>query len=97
MYWPINGTLTDTTTPGQSGLESNSNEGVLHIPQSFRIGASPSNPGLLVVVVVVGGPHLDVVGIFYSSSRQDWKIEQPSKGWNRIQNTRSREDDYGTL
>ena len=30
--------LTGTTTLGQRGLESNSNEGVLHIPQSYRNG-----------------------------------------------------------
>ena len=32
--WPINGNLTDTTTPGQSGPKSKGNEGVLHIPQA---------------------------------------------------------------
>ena len=30
-------------TPGQSGPESNDNEGVLYIPQSSRTGASPSD------------------------------------------------------
>ena len=40
---PIDSTLSGTTTLGQSGLGSNGNEGVLHIPQSSRItGASPS-------------------------------------------------------
>ena len=37
--WPINGTLTGTNTLCQSGPGSNGKEGVLHIPQSFRIGA----------------------------------------------------------
>ena len=32
--WPIEGTLTGTFTSGQSGAGSNSNEGVLHIPQT---------------------------------------------------------------
>ena len=32
-------TLTGIITPGQSGPGSNSNERVLHIPQSSRIGA----------------------------------------------------------
>ena len=41
--WFIYGTLTSTTTPGQSEPGSNGNEGVLHIPQSFRTGASPSD------------------------------------------------------
>ena len=35
--WPINGTLTGTTTPGQSEPESNGNEGVLHIPQTLEM------------------------------------------------------------
>ena len=35
--------LTVTTTLGQSGPGSNGNEEVLHIPQSSRTGASPSD------------------------------------------------------
>ena len=31
MIWPIDGILTSTTTPGQSGCGSNRNEGVLHL------------------------------------------------------------------
>ena len=42
-FLPIDGTLTGTTTPGQSGVWSNCNEGVLHIPQSPRTGVTPSN------------------------------------------------------
>ena len=30
--WPIDNTLSEATTLGQSGLKSNSNEGVLYIP-----------------------------------------------------------------
>ena len=37
----IVGTLTGTTTLGQSGPENNDDEGVLHISQSSRIEASP--------------------------------------------------------
>ena len=37
------GTLTATTTSGQSGLGSNGNEGVLHIPQSFKTRDSLSD------------------------------------------------------
>ena len=41
--WPIDKTLSDATTPGQSGPESDGNEVVVCITQSFRIiGASPS-------------------------------------------------------
>ena len=43
FIWPIDGTLTCATTPGQSGPESNGNEGILHITQSFRSRASISN------------------------------------------------------
>ena len=32
----MDGTLTGTTTPGQSGPESNGDEGVVHISQSFK-------------------------------------------------------------
>ena len=41
--WPIDRTLTGITTLDQSGIESNSNKGVLHMPHSYRTGASPSD------------------------------------------------------
>ena len=42
--WPIDRTLSDATTPGQGGPESDDNKGVLCIPQTFSItGASPSD------------------------------------------------------
>ena len=41
--WPINGTLTDTTTPSLSKPGCTGNEGALHIPQSSRTGASLSD------------------------------------------------------
>ena len=34
---PIDGTLIGTTVPGQSGSESEGNEGILHIPQTSRL------------------------------------------------------------
>ena len=40
--WPIEETLTGTTTLNQNGHGSNGNEGEFHIWQSSRIGASPS-------------------------------------------------------
>ena len=44
FIWPIDKTLPGANAPSQSGLGSNSNEGVLRIPQSFSItGASPSD------------------------------------------------------
>ena len=39
----MNGTFKGTTTPGPSGPESTGNEGVFHIPQTSKSGASPSN------------------------------------------------------
>ena len=41
--WSIDGILTSTTTLSQSESGSNDNEGVLHIPQSSKIEASPSD------------------------------------------------------
>ena len=42
--WSIDSTLPGATTPGQSGLGSSSNKGILCIPQSSSInGASPSD------------------------------------------------------
>ena len=39
--WPIDGTLTGTTTLGQSRTESNGNEELLHITQSSNTRALP--------------------------------------------------------
>ena len=41
--WSIDGTLTNTTTPGQSGPGINGNEGVLQISQSSKTKVSPSD------------------------------------------------------
>ena len=43
FIWSIDETLRGTTTPDQSGPGSNVNEGVLHIPQSSKTEASPSD------------------------------------------------------
>ena len=42
--WPIDGTLTDTTTPSQSWPKSKDNEKLHHIPQHSRTEAAPSDP-----------------------------------------------------
>ena len=39
----IDRTLSGATTPGQSGLGSNGNEGILHFPQISKAGALPSD------------------------------------------------------
>ena len=42
--WPIDRTLSDATTPGQSGFGSDGNEEALYIPQSSSITqTSPSD------------------------------------------------------
>ena len=41
FYRVIKGTLTGTTTPGQSGPGINADERVLHIPQTSKTGTSP--------------------------------------------------------
>ena len=71
--WPIDSTLSGTTTPGQSGLGSDSNEGVLRLPQRSIInGTSPSDS------LVSHTGHLlgrvlplcrEEFGVFYSPSR----------------------------
>ena len=43
FYLTIDGTLTDTTTQGQSRPGSNGDEGVLNIPQISKTGTSPSD------------------------------------------------------
>ena len=66
---PINKTLSGITTPGPSGTESNENEGVLHIPEISKAGASLSNY-LCRTLVGEGVLRLcwDAVGKFYSPS-----------------------------
>ena len=68
--WPIDRTLSGTTTPGQSGPESNSKEKVLHIPQSSRAGALSSDYLMSYQDIRWGGVlHLyrDIVGVLFSS------------------------------
>ena len=65
-------TLSDATTPGKSGPESNGNEEVLRISQSFCItGASPADffgGARGVVVIAVGNEHGDTS----SNPGRDW-------------------------
>ena len=63
-------TLTSTTTLDQNGAGNNGNEGVLHILQSFRTGASD---GFMLYPEYLLGMSLlahcrDAVSIFYSLS-----------------------------
>ena len=67
--WPIDGTLTSTTTPGLCGPGSNANKGVLHIPQSSRTAALPSDAISTTLVGEVLPLCRDAVDVFYSSSQ----------------------------
>ena len=70
--WPIDRTLSGATTPGQSGLGSEGNEGVLHIPQISKAGASPSDGLMSYPGHSLGGVLSlcrDAVNVFYSPSR----------------------------
>ena len=74
--WLFDGTLTGTTTPGQSGPGSNGHEGVLHIPQNFMTGATP----IRCILVPYQGQTLvrvlplcrNTVGVFYSPRWLGW-------------------------
>ena len=70
--WPIDRILSGAATLGQSKPESNGNEGVLHIPQSYSItGASPSDCLVSYLGHSLAGVLLlcrDAVGVFYSPS-----------------------------
>ena len=75
IIWPIDKTLSDVTTAGQSGSESESNKGVLHIPQS----SSPSFTIRLFDVIsrtFAGGvlPHPAEMQSVYSTAPADRAI-----------------------
>ena len=69
-FWPIDCTLTGTTTLGQSGTRSNGNEEVLKLTQISQTGVSLLND--FTVVGVWGSLTLcrDAVGIFWSPIQQ---------------------------
>ena len=65
---PIDRTLSGATTPGQSGPGSDGNEGVLHIPQSSKTGASLPD-GLMLYPGQLSDESYscrDAVSVFYS-------------------------------
>ena len=70
--WPIDRTLSDATTPDQSGPWSDCNKGLIRIPLCSNItGASPSDclmsyPGHPLGVLSI---CWDPIGVFYSPSR----------------------------
>ena len=83
--WPIDRTLSGVTTPGQSGLGSNGNEGVLRIPQSYSITEASSSDYLVSYIGVEGILLLckDAIGVFcclsWLGQRKVRSMEHPSK------------------
>ena len=67
FIWPIDKALLDATTLGQSGPGSDGNERVLHIPQSSKTGALPSD-------CLMSYPGSDAGSVFYSSSQLGWHM-----------------------
>ena len=76
---PIDRTLSSATTPGQSGLKSDGNEGVLHILQGSNITeASPS----YCFVSYPGNSFWESAEMpsVYSTSPADWANDQWKAG-----------------
>ena len=73
--WPIDRTLSGTTTSGQCGPGNDGNEGVLRIPQSFSItGTSPSDCLMSYLGHSLGEgsiPSAEVQSV-YSTALADW-------------------------
>ena len=74
--WPIDMTLLNATTPGQSGPGNNGNEGVLHIHQSSKAGAWPSD-GLISYPGHLWGSSYSSVEMqsMYSTVSADWAVQ----------------------
>ena len=78
FIWPIDRTLSGTTTPSQSGPGSNGNEGVLHVLQISKAGASPSD-GLMSYLghsLEESYPSSEMKSV-YSTAPADWAIGVP--------------------
>ena len=90
--WPINRTLSGTTTPDQNGPESGGNERVLRIPQSSSITGTSTSDCLASYLGHSLGAELfplcsDVVDEFYSPSRLDNFCKNFSiSNWIRLKN-----------
>ena len=63
--------LSGAIKPDQSGLVSNGNEGVLHIPQTIWAGASPSDFLMLYPGHLWAGFY-DAVNVFYNPAPADY-------------------------
>ena len=76
--WLIDRILSGATSPGQSRPGSNGNEGILHIPQSFIIGAVPSDA----LISYPGHPF--GVGSFPSAEIQSVYSTAPAEWANKF-------------
>ena len=76
---PLIGPLSGAPTPGQSGLGSDGNEGVLRIPQSSSIaGTSPSD-------CLVSYPgHLLGGGVSYTSAEKQSVYSTAPADWAKV-------------
>ena len=74
--WHIDRTLSGVITPGSDWPETNGNEGVLHIPEISKAGASLSDGLMSYLGYSLGRGVLplcsDVVGVFCSPIRLGW-------------------------
>ena len=74
--WPIEGSLTGTTTLCQSGTGSNGNDGVLYIPQSSRTGAHIQMQFKIIFRTLVARksyPSTEMESV-YSKAPTDWSL-----------------------
>ena len=67
--WHIDRALSGATTPDKSGPGSNSNEKVVHTPQSSRARATPLDGLISYPLIGVWPLSKDEVGEFYGYSR----------------------------
>ena len=75
--WPIDRTLSGATTPGQSQLGSDGNEGILRIPQSSSITeVSPSDCLVSYTGHSLEGsyPCVEIQSV-YSTATANWAIQ----------------------
>ena len=74
--WPIDMTLSGTTTPGQSGPESNGNEGVLHFLQISKDGSSPSDCLMSYPRHLLGEsyPSAEMQSVYSTGHQVDWAV-----------------------
>ena len=64
FIWPIDRTLSGATTLCLSEPGSNGNEEVLHIPQSSRAGASPSDGLVSYPGHLLGGGLIEMQSVY---------------------------------